>query len=118
MKREDYKAGDAMRVMGLPDGLEWTAPSGRLDLKNGDIITLADPPVTGPFIENPHIAHDFILRFTSPPSEHGMSLVCWIYPQWVERLEDAPDPCRCDIMVTGCVCGAFQRERGGSTNGA
>lgn len=110
----EYRAGERVSVIRLPaDQVRWISPREGEYLKNGDVITLADPPTM------PNNA--YFMRYSKYPvmlcyeSEHEMCVnyndgLAHIPVDWVEIVKDVRE-CKCDLMRTGCVCGVFLEEQ-------
>lgn len=98
--KNDYKAGDRLRIIHLPSGIRWAG--GAVEI--GGEIVLFDPP-TRPIrhCDYDYTALPFMLSFGDG--------TLWIPPEWVEPIDTSiPKVCECPIMVTGCTCGAFEEE--------
>lgn len=112
-KKESYRHGDQFRVVALPSDItSFVKPQGSDDyLKNGDIITLHDPPIDEDcrvFLKVAGSKEEFALLYMTA---HGTAAL--IPVEWVEEIVTAPTVtavCHCDIMVTGCICGVFDEE--------
>lgn len=104
MDRTDYKAGQVCDIFGIPNDKTW----GYHNDKNGDTITLSDPPTqtTSHNFHGIHTKSKFILNY-----DNGYS---WIPPEWVKPTSSSSEPpkavCTCDVWLTGCVCGVFENE--------
>lgn len=111
MREEDFKPGDKVRITRLPEKCcHWlSATDGKNFMENGDIIVLANPP-TKPstfFTDSLGTKLDFLLYYVSENGDRGYMPV-----EYTEHAEDgAPAICTCNIMVTGCVCGVFEKEK-------
>jgi hypothetical protein len=121
-ERSSYRAGDRLRVAGLPPSITtWVRPKeffgdSNRNLQNGDIITLIDPP-TRDRLSFPGIFEmsgsgaDFGLNYEGRSGFDGC-----IPADLTEPVAEGGESalCVCDIMtlmVSGCNCGYLSKEK-------
>jgi hypothetical protein len=99
---DTIKPGD--RVATLNDDVLLTKRGERFNIPVGFAFTVAKPSV------------DWISRLVRLEDERAVDGVFLIHKSLIRMADAEPDsseakPCDCDVWITGCRCGAFQREQ-------
>lgn len=106
-----YKKGDKVRIVNYPEERGWEYPGDRGKAKNGDILTVTEDGTKELYLNHPLTGTTLVecVQFDiGRGTLHGGMPIEWVEP--VEPSEE-DEACTCDIMVTGCICGKFQREQ-------
>lgn len=109
--QHEFRPNERFRVTALPPDVAWNAPDSRLSdfksLSNGDIIVANDPP-----LYPSRACSDTVRKATVYKSVLHYGPYYIIPLEWIEPVSTSiPKVCECNVMVTGCTCGAFAEEQ-------
>jgi hypothetical protein len=115
--RSSYKAGDKVEVIALPKGKSWVYKWRECEtLKNGTILTLADPPTGDKKMScrTGETSHSFYLYFVPENMEKLVQMEwAWIPVEWVLPLPSSTSELRSRAGYARVACGHTQ---GGEIN--
>lgn len=103
------RPGETLVVGGLPEGTTWASPVEGVKLRNGDRLTVADPPFLR--LLNPSLDQSYGRAVCFESIKPELDTRYWIWPEWIHRTESNEESSTAsftcdslDLFRYGCRC--------------